>query len=505
MRKKSLSKILALGMVAAMTAGLLAGCGGSGSTTTDNGAATPATDGAADNGAGDSASTGEVPTLIWWTVGGTPADDFDEAVSQISDYAEEKIGVRIDVKIAGWGDYDTKMNNIINTGEYFDLMFVNNTNYSKFVNLNALENITDLVQSETPDLYNFIPTDLWEGAQIHGNVYAVPTYKDSSITQFWYLDDTYVQKYGIDMETVKDYAGLDAAVRTIKEGEGSSVYPIQLAQGSLFNGFFNNYDGLASGLQPIGVRFDDESRKVVCTLEQDDIKEQLDYLHTWYMDGFINPDANVISESNKGAIFGTAQGWPAAASTWEKNMGVEKYDLTKVFGPVYTTESIQGSMNAISVNSKYKKEALKVLELMNTDSKFRDMCAYGTEGNYMQYESDGTVTRLRDDWNWPSYTQGTFFILSTLSDGDPEAWKQVEQQNEEATPSSCLGFALDVTNIQNEMSNCNTVWDKYKYDLLTGASDPAQVLDQCISELKSAGLDTIIAEAQKQIDEFFAE
>ena len=30
------------------------------------------------------------------------------------------------------------MNNIVNTGEYFDLMFVNNTNYTKFVNLNAL-------------------------------------------------------------------------------------------------------------------------------------------------------------------------------------------------------------------------------------------------------------------------------------------------------------------------------------------------------------------------------
>lgn len=176
-----MNKILALGVVAAMTAGMLAGCGSSASTTDGAAAGTEA----ASNSA---ASNGEVPTLVWWTVGGTPADDFDQAVSQISDYAEEKIGVRIDVKIAGWADYDTKMNNIINTGEYFDLMFVNNTNYTKFVNLNALENITDLVQSETPDLYNFIPTDLWEGAKIHGNVYAVPTYKDSSLTQFWMLE-----------------------------------------------------------------------------------------------------------------------------------------------------------------------------------------------------------------------------------------------------------------------------------------------------------------------------
>ena len=71
--------------------------------------------------------------------------------------------------------------------------------------------------------------------------------------------------------------------------------------------------------------------------------------------------------------------------------------LTQVFGPLYTTETIQGSMNAVSANSNYKAEALKVLQLMNTDAKFRNMCAFGTEGNFMQYEEDGTVTKLRDD------------------------------------------------------------------------------------------------------------
>ena len=81
---------------------------------------------------------------------------------------------------------------------------------------------------------------------------------------------------------------------------------------------------------------------------------------------------------------------------------------------------------------------------------------------------------------------------------------QVKEQNESATSSTCLGFALDVTNIQNEIANCNTVWDKYKNDLLTGASDPATAVPACIEELKAAGLDTVIEEAQKQVDEFFA-
>ena len=258
---------------------------------------------------------GEVPTLIWWTVGGTPADDFDQAISEISDYAEEKIGVRIDVKIAGWADYDTKMNNIVNTGEYFDLMFVNNTNYSKFVNLNALENITDLVQSETPDLYGFIPQELWDGVKIHNMYMQFLLIKDSSMTQFWMLDDTYVQKYNIDVEGIKDFATLNDALQTIKRREGKSVYPMKLAQGSTFNGFFNGYDDLAGGVSAIGVWYEDEERKVVSLLEQDDVKEKLNWLHKWYQDGIINPDANVVTDGGKQSIFGSAQGWPAAATT----------------------------------------------------------------------------------------------------------------------------------------------------------------------------------------------
>ncbi len=522
MKKKSLSKLLALGMAAVMTAGMLAGCGNSGSDKSASGddASKPAADSASTDAAADgenaeasdasedktedaSQASGEVPTLIWWTVGGTPADDFDEAVAQISDYTEEKIGVRIDVKIAGWNDYDSKMNTIVNAGEYFDIMFTNNTNYSKFVNLGAFENISDMVQSVTPELYSFVPEKLWSGVQIHGNVYAVPTYKDSSLTQFYYFDDQYVQKYGVDMSTVKDMASIDPIVRAIKEGEGKSFYPLKLNQGALWNGFFNEYDGLASGIQAIGVKIDDAERKVVCTLEQEDILANLELLHSWYSDGIINPDANVVSEDSKGNAFGNAQGWPSAVAQWQILQGVEKYDAVKVFGPLYTTETIQGSMNAISVNSNYKEEALKVLQLMNTDSKFRDMCAYGVEGNHFEYLEDGTVKRLRDDWTWPAYTQGTFFVMSNQEGADPNQWDEVKKQNEEAVASTCLGFALDVTNIQNEVSNVNTVWDKYKYDMLTGASDPETAVPKCVEELKAAGLDTIIAEAQKQIDEFF--
>ena len=126
MKKKALSKLLALGMTAVMAAGLLTGCGDKEG---DPSSAQQSTqeqkteeqssqeESSTAEGSEDTAKTdGEVPTLVWWTVGGTPADDFDDAIARISDYTEEKIGVRLDVNIAGWSDYESKMNNIVNTG-----------------------------------------------------------------------------------------------------------------------------------------------------------------------------------------------------------------------------------------------------------------------------------------------------------------------------------------------------------------------------------------------------
>ena len=49
--------------------------------------------------------------------------------------------------------------------------------------------------------------------------------------------------------------------RRSKKGEGKSVYPMKLAQGSTFNGFFNGYDDLAGGVSAIGVWYEDEERK----------------------------------------------------------------------------------------------------------------------------------------------------------------------------------------------------------------------------------------------------
>ena len=442
-----------------------------------------------------------MPTLIWWTIG-TSRSGFSEDMKIISSYIDDKIGVGLEIKQAGWAEADQRFTTMINAGEYFDILFVDGGNYARFAAVDAFWDLTDLLPETTPELWDYIPDVLWEGVKIKDRIYSVPTYKDSSRTGFYFWDHRYVEKYGIALNQ-SGWAYLDDALRRMKAGENNPrFYPLYLTRGS-DTFLFEHYDGLSALLDPIGVRNDDLRHRVVNTLVQPDILEALRYFHSWYKDGIINPDANMVDEAPMGLPFFMAQAWPSAAISYAVANGVERYDPVRFSGPYYSTGSIQGSMNAISVNSKYKKEALLLLQLINSDSKIRDMLHMGVEGKHFEYVNNGAaIKRLRTDWPLVNYQQGSYFIETPLEDVPPGYWDEVRKQNEEAMPSVMLGFMMDTEPVINEIMNCRSVWDKYKIDIFTGAADPDIILPRVITELKSGGLDKVITEAQRQADNF---
>jgi len=443
------------------------------------------------------------PVLTWWCYGSTP-NNLGDALKVIGDYTQSKINARLDIKVAGWADAEQRMRVIVNSGEYYDMMFIDLTDYNYFVSMGAYEDLTNRLATDTPELRRFIPDTLWDGVRVNGRIYSVPTYKDSSKTQFFVWDDTYVRRYNIDITRIHSFAELDRAFRTIKSGEGARFYPLQLSKGNLMSIVYaDDYDSLLIGLPPLGAGIYGRNRRVVSVFEQPEVMERLRCLHAWYRDGIVNPDAPVLQEPPKQRPFFHAIGWPAAASIWQTNEGVEKYRVEKVFGPSYSTDSIQGSMNAVSSNSRYKTQALKMLELINTDRKLRDMLAYGIEGVNFSYVKPNTVRLLTaDQWNLARYQQGTFFNMSTIEGDAEDAWNEVRRQNEQASPAELLGFSFDNSAVLNEVANCRAVYNRYQDELLTGASNPDAAVPAMMRDLYAAGFQRIMDEAQRQVNAF---
>ena len=229
--------------------------------------------------------------------------------------------------------------------------------------------------------------------------------------------------------------------------------------------------------------------------------EQLGIIHQMYVDGIINGDAPTADDSNGYRTFFTAQGWSGAAkSNWGPNNGIENCEAVKFGNTLVSNTTVRGSLNGIYAGCKNPEKALQLLELVNTDSKVRDLFYYGVEGENFVYTADNKVEKLNTDWSMAGYTQGTFFNVTQLAEVEINEWDEVRELNAQAAPSVMLGFDMDTGEVETELANCRAVYEKYKSELWTGAQDPATLLPTLMSELEKAGWEKIRETAQAQID-----
>lgn len=443
-------------------------------------------------------ATSDAVTLKWIQVGGGMPSNYDAWQKKINTYLQDKIGVNLDVEVISWGDWDNRRNAIINTNEDYDILFTNSNTYAGDVRLGAYYDITELVQSKTPDLYASLPKEYWDAAKIDGKIYAVPTYKDSSMTQYFVWDKKLAEKYNIDYKNLTTLQSLTDGLTAMAKGENKA--PFVLNSNGLSAITEKRYDALSLGLPALGVSYDDSSKKVVSVFEQEDIMKDLKTLHEWYKAGIINADAATLAENPSYRSCFVAQGWSLAAkTTWSGQMGVEAAAV-QWGDTVVSNDTVGGSLSCISANAKNPEKALELLELVNTDSHVRDALYYGLEGDNFEYTEDKKVKKLNEDWKMAGYTQGSFFIVSQPADTEENQWDEVKELNEKAKASPVLGVSIDPKEFSDELANCIEIYNRYKGELLTGTKEPAAEVKAMLDEMKAAGFVTILEKVQKQID-----
>lgn len=490
-----MKKILALLLACVMTLALLAGCGGSGNS----------------NDANKGGDEGGIPTITWYQVGGGQPSNIASWTEKANAYLEEKIGVHIDIQCVSWGDWGDRRSVIVQTNEPYDIMFTDAGSYGSDVAMGAFADLTDLVK-ETPGITDLIPAEYLKACEINGRLYAIPAYKDSSMTNFFVWTKEQVEAYAPDQwADVHSLAEATPVLEALKAGTGEA--PVLLNKDGISCVAGNRYDGLGVGLDGLGVSYFDGSNKVVAVYEQDDVMDQLKILNQWMNNGLINSDAATRSEATGMCGLGIAQGWPAAAKGWGDGRGAEV--VVSQFGDtVLSNSTVQGSMACISASSKHPLEALKVLELVSTDSTFRDMLQYGEEGvnfKYVERDGDKRVLKLNTDWTLAGYTQGTFMTITPeIATEDAEFvpspyTTEVTEQNNNAVRSPALGFYFDNTEVADKIAACKAIFEGYKGIIHTGTGDPEENVKKMMDEMRASGFDDVVAAVQEQYDAFLAQ
>ncbi|NGP60218.1 ABC transporter substrate-binding protein [Paenibacillus thiaminolyticus] len=457
---------------------------------------------------GAEAGTSEKPVeLVWYSIG-PPQKDLDKVMEKVSEYTKEKIGVTVKMKMFDWGDYNQKMGVIAASGEPFDIAFTSSWAFEYVANAKkgAFYELDDLMDQYGQDIKKLVHPSFLEGAKIDGKTYAIPVNKELPAQKVFRFNKGLVDKYDLDINSVKTLEDLEPLLAKVKEGE-SGLYP--LSADKQFK-FAVPYDLVNENL-PLGVALTDTNDlKIVNILEQPDMMKGFETMHDYYKKGYLKKDAATASggdEMKTGKwLVDMPDTQPFADNLWSQSLGypVESVPYTE---PYVYNWSVMGSMHAISANSPHPEKAMQFLNLLNSDRYLRNLVNNGIEDVHYKRIDDETVEYLpakTEAYDMATFTLGNFFILDKLPADPKDKWEQFAQFNDNAKNAPLLGFHFNADSVKTEMTALTNVKDEFYASLFTGSVDPKVYVPKAVEKFKAAGLDKVQAEMEKQLEEWKA-
>src|SRR4051794_1126009 len=82
-----------------------------------------------DSSTSEKGEKGDKPYEIKWYTIGTPAKDNEKVFKEVNKYLKEEINATVKMTQIDWGDWAQKSQVMINSGEPFDIIFTNGTDY----------------------------------------------------------------------------------------------------------------------------------------------------------------------------------------------------------------------------------------------------------------------------------------------------------------------------------------------------------------------------------------
>ncbi len=508
--RKTMKKILALGLTAMLALGTLTGCSKS----------EPSTSGTTDKtGSTDSASTAEVGETIklkWYMAGSGPQADVKTVEKAINAYLLDTYDMNIDLSIIAtdYSNYPQKMQMVISSGEEYDICWTAtwNNNYYDNVNKNAFIPLDELLTTDAPELLASMDTSIWDAVKVKGNIYGVPAQQIFPKQNYVVIVKEYADQYGLDVSKVTKLSDLEDFFKQVK-ADNPDIYPFAASS----NGLLGKHN-LALGFEPIaGAKIPgsfiigDDSMTVYNQFESKEVQDFYDMMYRWVEEGIVRKDAvtvsdNAVPDMKAGkciaAINATFK--PGVETLESGNFGNKEVVFATLSDPYLATDSLVSSLNAISQTSKNPEVAMRLLNLVNTDATLYNLLCFGIEGTHYTVNADGTVKSDDSKGYNPNvdWMIGNQFNALIREGQELDIWEKTKALNSSAVNSKALGFSFDSTPVSNEIASISAVYDQYGTTLEVGGADPAKVLPEFLTILKSAGADKIIEEMQRQVDEW---
>ncbi|WP_026523965.1 MULTISPECIES: ABC transporter substrate-binding protein [unclassified Butyrivibrio] len=535
MKKKVISTLMATAMVTS----LLAGCSSSSSTpdagTTEAPAAEStetATEETAETAteetteaAGDTAEA-ETPVEEKAADGATTinvyrctfnlANPDSEQVQKVEDainaYIAGKIPVQIKLTDVGSGEYTDKANLALANNEInllWTASWEGTIGTNDLVPANAVYDLSDILPGT--DLYNSMDEGQWEAAKYDGKMYFVPVYKDNVEGYDFMFRQDLIDQHNWDISSVKELKDLEPMLADAK-ADGLK-YPFLTQKTAMFyRWYIDNFDFFTADSATNFVAVDRKTDEVVDTILTPEYKEFCTLMGEWADKGYISED-----DYTKVTTDTTTQTQDWAVSWWTdipvNDEADARYGQDVTMQPATNrwahSTSALGSCYCVTANStpEQAKACVDFLGLLYTDSTLADMYTFGIEGEDFTYDANHQVTQTSEKYNHSMWESASATIVTPLDNEPANKAELYKDFNGGANTSSAAGFRFDKSPVESQYAACANVSGEYGFNLENGgvpAADVESTIEAYQAALDEAGYQDVLAEFQKQYDEWKA-
>ncbi|RAU92346.1 ABC transporter substrate-binding protein [Paenibacillus sp. YN15] len=500
--KKLVSSLLALSLP---MGAVLAGCGSDDSSNASNTSSPAASAGATAAATVNPADLKPVELSFYYS-GGSEQKDQAAVEAKLNELLKPKINATIKLYPVDYGSWAQKINLMVAGNEPFDLIFTAASDgfSAKAAAGNFLE-LNSLLDKYGQDIKKSIDPVMLQGSQINGKYFAVPVQKEIAAHQGVVLHKGMVDKYGFDISKIKTLKDLEPMLQTIKEKEPATVVPFW-GTGNI--PVFAPFEYIGNRNVPGAIAIGKDTT-VFNQWDTPEIREIYELMRSWNQKGFFQKDPTTQTDASAYVKAGTlfAQ-WQSLKPGKDKEMSASRnYEFVQVdiTTPYVAATGPAGAMTSISRTSKNPERAMMLLNLLHSDKEILNTLVMGIEGTHYTKVSDNVVKKTDQAANYApgiNWKIGNQFLNYLYDNEDPQKWEKFQAYNKSAQVSPLLGFTYDATNVKNEESAIVNIYKEYNDGLGTGVLDPAKALPEYIEKLKKAGMDKVIAEKQKQVDEF---
>ncbi len=450
--------------------------------------------------------------VVWYN-SEPPRPDHNLVYEEISKYTKEKIGVTVKYTPFAGAEYAEKMNLLFASGEKIDMCYASTNNkfqqnarQSAYMDMGPL---LDGVGKQTKDLFPQYALDCYK---VGGVQYGIPVLKDWAFQpvvgiQNKKLDELGIREEYLAAKTLADFTPIIEKAKAahpdwygfVMRGNYNLMkfLPQETIDGSVVAGFtFDNYD------------------KVINIYETDAFKELATLMRSWYNAGYIPSNADTSTSSSDiyklgNYLAGHAEYLPYINdSKPDGDPDKDVYNFNLCTPRMGTTQVTMCGL-AMPATCLNPERTMEFINLVYNDVYVRNTIAYGIEGKHWVADGDnkwklpeGFENKVDTGYSSSISDTGNRYILRTDPGIPEDIWEKYQEFDANAIKSGAIGFSFDPQPVQGQIAAVNNVWNEFFKAIVVGAVDPEVKLPEFIAAMNKVGAQEIIAEAQRQYDEW---